>query len=195
MLLAVRAVQWDSRSSRGRLGTFTERWADFVSGTGPAPAARPTSKRNFAPAMLASTESLNAAGGTTASASDGTTSGRGHPWGYGNGGGNETIAVYDARPGSAPSVIMQRYRCAVSNALATQEQGHALVPSAQRCPMCATLLCTRAGQIRSTPRPFTASQRTALLPAPLSHPMLCGRLGTRWQPTPLPGRWRWSWRL
>ena len=49
MLIAVHAVQWDSRSSRGRLGTFTDRWEDFVSGVGPAPGVRPTSKKNFAP--------------------------------------------------------------------------------------------------------------------------------------------------
>ncbi len=30
VLLAVHAVQWDARSSRGRLGTFTDRWSDFV---------------------------------------------------------------------------------------------------------------------------------------------------------------------
>ena len=50
MLIAVHAVQWDSRSSRGRLGTFTDRWEDFVSGIGPPPAVRPVSStRNFAP--------------------------------------------------------------------------------------------------------------------------------------------------
>ena len=48
-LIAVHAVQWDSRASRGRLGTFTDRWEDFVSGLGPAPAVRPPTKRNFAP--------------------------------------------------------------------------------------------------------------------------------------------------
>jgi hypothetical protein len=49
MLIAVHAVQWDSRSSRGRLGTFTQRWDDFLNGVGPAPTARPATKRNFAP--------------------------------------------------------------------------------------------------------------------------------------------------
>ena len=48
-LIAVHAVQWDSRASRGRLGTFTDRWEDFTSGLGPAPAVRPPAKRNFAP--------------------------------------------------------------------------------------------------------------------------------------------------
>ena len=49
-LIAVHAVQWDSRSSRGRLGTFTDRWEDFVTGMGPAPAVRPSSgKKNFSP--------------------------------------------------------------------------------------------------------------------------------------------------
>lgn len=32
-LLAIHAVQWDGRASRGRLGTFTDRWGDFTSGT------------------------------------------------------------------------------------------------------------------------------------------------------------------
>ena len=48
-LISVHAVQWDSRSSRGRLGTFTDRWEDFLSGAGPAPAVRPATKKLFAP--------------------------------------------------------------------------------------------------------------------------------------------------
>lgn len=31
-LVAVHAAQLDSKSSRGRLGTFTERWADYLAG-------------------------------------------------------------------------------------------------------------------------------------------------------------------
>lgn len=52
VLQAVHALQLDARPSKGRLGTFTERWADFVEGSGPAPAVQPSSKRHFAPALL-----------------------------------------------------------------------------------------------------------------------------------------------
>lgn len=40
ILVCIHAAQWDPRPSRGRLGTFTERWEDFLSGTGPAPSVR-----------------------------------------------------------------------------------------------------------------------------------------------------------
>lgn len=51
-LLSVHAVQWDARSSRGRLGTFTDRWSDFMAGDGPPPTARSPAKRNFVPGLL-----------------------------------------------------------------------------------------------------------------------------------------------
>ena len=40
VLLSIHAAQWDPRPSRGRLGTFTERWEDFLAGTGPSPMIR-----------------------------------------------------------------------------------------------------------------------------------------------------------
>ncbi len=100
-LATVSAVQWDARSSRGRLGTFTDRWEDFVSGLGPAPTARPTTKRFQAPTAALRVE---VPGGSSPS-------GRGFPHAPNNVQGNEVTVLHNARPGSAPStMIMQRFR-------------------------------------------------------------------------------------
>lgn len=55
-LMAVHGVQLDTKESRGRLGTFTERWSDYLSGMAPAPAPQPPppSRRNNSPGMLRS---------------------------------------------------------------------------------------------------------------------------------------------
>ncbi|PNW83379.1 hypothetical protein CHLRE_05g245701v5 [Chlamydomonas reinhardtii] len=51
-LTAVHAVQLDPRASRGRLGTFTERWGDYLEGLAPAPAPQAPARRNQAPSVL-----------------------------------------------------------------------------------------------------------------------------------------------
>ncbi|KAG2430866.1 hypothetical protein HXX76_009840 [Chlamydomonas incerta] len=52
VLTAVHAVQLDPRASRGRLGTFTERWGDYLEGLAPAPAPQAPARRNQAPSVL-----------------------------------------------------------------------------------------------------------------------------------------------
>ncbi len=52
VLLAIHAVQWDAQATRGRLGTFTERWSDYRSGLGPMPAPQPPHKPSNAPGLL-----------------------------------------------------------------------------------------------------------------------------------------------
>ncbi|GFR44536.1 hypothetical protein Agub_g5806 [Astrephomene gubernaculifera] len=52
VLMAVHAVQLDPRASRGRLGTFTERWTDYLEGLAPAPAPQAPGRRNQSPGML-----------------------------------------------------------------------------------------------------------------------------------------------
>mmetsp|Transcript_10945 Transcript_10945/g.23598 ORF Transcript_10945/g.23598 Transcript_10945/m.23598 type:complete len:769 (-) Transcript_10945:646-2952(-) len=130
VMLAVHAVQWDARSSRGRLGTFTDRWADFLTGLGPAPAVRPPTKRNFSPALFRTEPTLTSDRAQSAGSLGGTMggnihasiggrepanvvaglSGRGHPLFPANFQGNETTTVVSARPGSAPTAVMQRFR-------------------------------------------------------------------------------------
>ncbi|EFJ46281.1 hypothetical protein VOLCADRAFT_118141 [Volvox carteri f. nagariensis] len=51
-LMAVHAVQLDPRASRGRLGTFTERWTDYLEGLAPAPAPQAPTRRNQSPSIL-----------------------------------------------------------------------------------------------------------------------------------------------
>ncbi|KXZ46150.1 hypothetical protein GPECTOR_46g219 [Gonium pectorale] len=52
VLLAVHAVQLDPRASRGRLGTFTERWSDYLEGLAPPPAPQAPGRRNQNPSLL-----------------------------------------------------------------------------------------------------------------------------------------------
>eukprot|EP00201_Polytomella_parva_P020914 CAMPEP_0175044678 /NCGR_PEP_ID=MMETSP0052_2-20121109/3957_1 /TAXON_ID=51329 ORGANISM="Polytomella parva, Strain SAG 63-3" /NCGR_SAMPLE_ID=MMETSP0052_2 /ASSEMBLY_ACC=CAM_ASM_000194 /LENGTH=689 /DNA_ID=CAMNT_0016308037 /DNA_START=274 /DNA_END=2340 /DNA_ORIENTATION=+ len=52
VLMAVHAVQIDSKGSRGRMGTFTERWQDYLAGMGPPPAPQVPSRRINAPSLL-----------------------------------------------------------------------------------------------------------------------------------------------
>ncbi|KAG1653707.1 hypothetical protein FOA52_007935 [Chlamydomonas sp. UWO 241] len=114
-LLSVHAVQWDTRASRGRLGTFTDRWGDFVGGVGPPPTARVPGKRNFAPALLGSKASIDDeyALSPTSSPKGHGILGLGSPGALsgaaagGSGGGS--VHVFEARPGSAPTVIAQRF--------------------------------------------------------------------------------------
>jgi hypothetical protein len=46
VLTAVHGCQLDGRGSRGRLGTFTERWADYLEGLAPAPAPQSPGRRH-----------------------------------------------------------------------------------------------------------------------------------------------------
>ncbi|KAG2496058.1 hypothetical protein HYH03_005977 [Edaphochlamys debaryana] len=55
-LMAVHAVQLDARASRGRLGTFTERWNDYLEGMAPAPAPQAPGRRNQSPSILRSAD-------------------------------------------------------------------------------------------------------------------------------------------
>lgn len=58
-LMAVHAVQLDSREGRGRLGTFTERWNDYLAGVGPAPSPQPVASSRtgtHAPSLLKSSD-------------------------------------------------------------------------------------------------------------------------------------------
>ncbi|KAG2445056.1 hypothetical protein HYH02_008924 [Chlamydomonas schloesseri] len=57
VLTAVHAVQLDPRASRGRLGTFTERWGDYLEGLAPAPAPQAPARRNQAPSVLRGSDS------------------------------------------------------------------------------------------------------------------------------------------
>ncbi|GLI71494.1 hypothetical protein VaNZ11_016709 [Volvox africanus] len=52
VLMAVHAVQLDPRASRGRLGTFTERWTDYLEGLAPPPAPQAPGRRNQSPSIL-----------------------------------------------------------------------------------------------------------------------------------------------
>ncbi|GAX74082.1 hypothetical protein CEUSTIGMA_g1532.t1 [Chlamydomonas eustigma] len=150
MLAAVHAVQWDSRSSKGRLGTFTERWGDFLSGMGPPPAVRPTSRRSFAPSSNSALDHLG-------SPRPGSASGRGYPMSQNNNRGNETTRVIDVRPGSAPTRVMQRYRPNpyYPSPIANSQQGRvqsarrtsATIPTTSAAPMSSYTLWTSREQL------------------------------------------------
>lgn len=135
-LLAVHAVQWDARASRGRLGTFTDRWADYMSGVGPAPAPRPSSRRAHIPGLLRSSDNSvlvmterNAAspvGGPSVSASmpqsplaaaaaaaqggGSVGGGRGPPYSPAFVQPGDNTHLISARPGSAPAIVLHRFR-------------------------------------------------------------------------------------
>jgi len=119
VLLAVHAVQWDARASRGRLGTFTDRWNDYMTGVGPAPAPRPASKKAHAPGLLRSSDSSmlimteRASGvglaGTHPLASP-VNSGRSPPHSPAVTQAHDNTFLTSARPGSAPAMVLHRFR-------------------------------------------------------------------------------------
>lgn len=118
VLLAVHAVQWDMRASRGRLGTFTDRWNDYMNGMGPAPAPRPASRKANAPGLLRSadssmlimTERAAGVGLPCNVAQPPATSGRSPPRAPAVNQQHDITQLTAARPGSAPAVVLHRFR-------------------------------------------------------------------------------------
>jgi hypothetical protein len=116
VLLAVHAVQWDTRSSKGRLGTFTDRWNDFMAGIGPPPAPQVPGKRGQAPGLLQSADKQVLIMSERAGFAGGLGAGgypvKSPPISPGHLPGSQVDRQYlsAARPGSAPAVVLHRYR-------------------------------------------------------------------------------------